>query len=262
MLLLGCVGSAVPDDPAPIPGITSDQAGTPSHIPEKRTDCRSPADVLDLRSWKLTLPIGTSEEPTDPEEILQPDLTNFAIAPWFRPTSDCAGVAFRAPIDAPTTSGSKYPRSELREMTVDGRERASWSSTSGTHTLTVVEAFTGLPQGKPHLVGAQIHDDDDDVSVFRLEGRNLYITDGDDPNHKLVTDDYVLGTKFEAKFVVSGGVVQAFYNGRLEATLTKNFSDAYFKVGAYTQANCERAAPCVPDNYGETVIYSLSVTHT
>jgi hypothetical protein len=262
LLLLGCGGPAAPNNPATVPSSTNGQGSGAPRAPEERTNCRYPGDVLDLRGWKLTLPIGTPGEPTQPEEIRQPELADFKIAPWFQPTVDCTGVAFRAPIDAPTTSGSHYPRSELREMTADGSENASWSSTSGTHTMTVTEAFTRLPQGKPHLVGAQIHDDDDDITVFRLEGTNLYVTDGDNPNYKLITDNYVLGTKFEAKFVVSGGVVQAFYNGQLQATLAKNFSDAYFKAGAYTQANCERAAPCAPDNYGETVIYQLAVTHS
>ncbi len=260
LLLSGCGSPAIPDNPTTGPGATNDQSGAPQPT-TKRTDCRYPADVLDLHGWKLTLPIGTADKPTHPEEIRQPELGDFEISPWFQPTTDCVGVIFRAPVDAPTTSGSHYPRSELREMTADG-ENASWSSTSGTHTMTVTEAFTSLPKGKPHLVGAQIHDDSDDITVFRLEGSSLYITDGDDPHYKLVTDNYVLGTKYEAKFVVSNGVVQAYYDGRLQATLAKNFSDAYFKAGAYTQANCERAAPCSPDNYGETVIYQLAVTHT
>ena len=114
---------------------------------------------------------------------------------------------------------------------------------------------------KPHLVGAQIHDDSDDITVFRLEGFCLSMS----PTETIRTTSWsptnVLGTKYEARFVVSGGVVQAYYNGQLQATLAKDFSDAYFKAGAYTQANCERAAPCTSDNYGETVIYQLAVTH-
>ncbi len=46
----------------------------------------------------------------------------------------CDGVQFRAPVDGVTTSGSSYPRSELREMTDSGSSEASWSSTSGTHS--------------------------------------------------------------------------------------------------------------------------------
>jgi hypothetical protein len=259
MLLLGCGNPpTTPVPPAPPPAPSAPAVP----VPGPRTDCRRPADVLDLRDWKLTLPIGTPSAPTHPEEIRQPDLAGFAVDPWFRQTGDCSGVSFRAAVNAPTTSGSKYPRSELREMTADG-QNASWSSTVGTHTMVVDEAFTHLPQGKPLLVGAQIHDDSDDISVFRLEGSKLYVTDGDDPNAALVTDDYVLGTRFEAKFVVSGGVVRAFYDGRPVATLTTSFTDAYFKAGAYTQANCERVAPapCSADNYGETTVYGLTVTH-
>ena len=259
LFLSGC-SSAAPGKPPTGPGGSRESGGPLSTTGQP--GCRHPADVLDLRDWKLTLPVGTDRKLTHPQEIHQPDLADYQLPPWFQTTADCTGVVFRAAVNAPTTSGSHYPRSELREMTAGGSENASWSSTSGTHTMTVTEAFTSLPQGKPHLVGAQIHDAADDITVFRLEGSNLYVTDGDDPHFKLITDQYVLGTKFEAKFVVSGGVVQAFYNGQLQATLAKNFSDAYFKAGAYTQANCERATPCSPDNYGETAIYQLAVTHT
>jgi hypothetical protein len=128
--------------------------------------------------------------------------------------------------------------------------------------MRVVEAFTRLPSGKPHLVGAPIHDAADDITVFRLEGSNLYVTNGDDPHYKLVTSSYRLGTPFEARYVVSGGQVRAYYNGQLVATLAKSFSGAYFKAGAYTQANCANTSPCSANNYGETVIYDLQVTHT
>jgi hypothetical protein len=167
---------------------------------------------------------------------------------------------FRSAVDGVTTKGSSYPRSELREMG-DGGSAAGWSSSSGTHTMTVTEAFTKLPDGKPQLVGAQIHDASDDVSVFRLEGSNLYVTDGDNPHFKLVTGDYALGTKFQARYVVSDGSVKAYYNGQLQATLAKSFSGAYFKAGAYTQANCEKVSPCDSGNYGETMIYDLRVSH-
>jgi hypothetical protein len=97
--------------------------------------------------------------------------------------------------------------------------------------------------------------------VFRLEGTKLYVTKGDDTHYQLITGDYQLGTVFEAKFVVSGGTVKAYYNGALQATITQKFSGASFKAGAYTQANCEKSSPCSDDNYGEVVIHGLTVTH-
>ncbi|WP_036346786.1 polysaccharide lyase family 7 protein [Micromonospora sp. CNB394] len=223
------------------------------------TDCASPSDVLDLTNWKVTLPTGSGSSPT---EIKQPALKGYTVSPSFVASADCASVQFQAPVNGVTTSGSSYPRSELREMANNGSSQASWSSTSGTHTMVAELAFDALPQVKPHLVGAQIHDGGDDITVFRLEGTNLYVTNGDDSNYKLVTSDYKLGTRFEAKFVVSGGQVKAYYNGQLQTTITKSFSGAYFKAGAYTQANCSKSSPCSSSNYGQTSIYKLTVTHS
>jgi hypothetical protein len=218
-----------------------------------------PADVLNLTNWKETLPTGPAEDPT---EITQPQLATFASDPYFVANSAGDGVQFRAPVNGVTTSGSGYPRSELREMTDGGADEASWSTTSGNHTLTVSEAFTHLPNDKPQVVGAQIHDASDDITVFRLEGSDLYVTDGDTTHYKLVTSTYQLGTVYEAKFVVSGGEIKAYYNGTLEATIADSGSGNYFKTGAYTQANCTNSSPCDASNYGEVTVYSVAVSHT
>ncbi|MGQ0841858.1 polysaccharide lyase family 7 protein [Actinokineospora sp.] len=230
-----------------------------SAAPQTVAACKYPAEILNLANWKVTLPTGSSGKPT---EIKQPQLRTYAKDPHFVPAADCAGVRFRAPVNGVTTSGSKYPRSELREMTKNGSDNAKWSTTSGTHTMIIQEAITRLPKTKPHVVAGQIHGGDDDVTVFRLEGTKLYVTDGDNAKHKLVTSSYQLGTRFEAKFVASGGKIKVYYNGALQTTLSKKVSSAYFKAGAYTQANCGNSSPCSKDNYGEVVIYGLKVTHT
>ncbi len=255
---------SAPTVPTPTPPPTASAPDVAAPVaPAPSGGCRYPAQILDLSNWKLTLPIAGSGSSRDgPAEIKQPDLVTYAGPPWFETVPNCDAAVFRAAVDGVTTRGSKNPRSELREMTEGGSTEASWSSDSGTHTLTVTEAFTKLPDGRPHLVGAQIHDSKDDVTVFRLEGSSLYITDGDIAHHKLVTGNYTLGTRFEAKFVVSGGQVEVYYNGALQTRLSKDFSGGYFKAGAYTQANCQNAAPCSSDNYGETMIYSISATHS
>jgi hypothetical protein len=257
-------------------------AAAPTTEPVK--GCDYPAQVLDLTGWNVTVPtVGDVKQDEDDgdksdeekaadkaagsqkkaKEVNQPELATFVAKPYFQVNPTCDGVAFRAPVNGITTEGSKYPRSELREMSPDGSKTAEWSSSAGAHTFVVNEAFTALPQGKPNLVGVQIHDADDDVSTFRLEGTNLYITEGDDTHHKLVTDKYVLGTRYEAKYIVSGDVIQAFYNGQLQTTITKKFDSAYFKAGAYTQANCEDyTVQCNGSTYGETTVYSLHAEHS
>ncbi|MBP2479582.1 hypothetical protein JOF53_008454 [Crossiella equi] len=218
-------------------------------------ECRYPADVLDLANWYIGLPIGEAEKPKNVE---QPELATYSVDPWFRATPDCTAVQFRAAVNGVTTSGSNYPRSELREM--NGQNKASWSSTSGTHTMVIDQAITAVPQGRPNVVAGQIHDASDDVSVFRLEGSKLWVTSGND-KHTLLTDSYRLGTRFEARFTVSGGKIKAYYNGELRATLDKRFTGGYFKAGAYTQANCGNTSPCGSGNFGEVKIYGLRVTH-
>jgi poly(beta-D-mannuronate) lyase len=170
------------------------------------------------------------------------------------------GAGEGAPVNGVTTSGSENPRSELREMS--GDEKASWSTSDSTSTMVIDQAITRLPEGKPQIVAGQVHGTSDDLSVFRLEGNKLYVTNGDDSHYHLVDPDYKLGTRFQAKFVVGGGEIKAYYNGRLETAMPQDSDTAYFKAGAYTQANCENAEPCSPDNAGEVAIYGLSVSHT
>jgi hypothetical protein len=237
----------------------SAQAAAPAPYERAAARCAYPSEVLDLTNWKLTLPTGEDEDPT---EITQPELAAFSADPWFQVNSACDAVRFRAAVNGVTTGGSSYPRAELREMTDGGEDEAEWSTTDGTHTLVVTEAFTALPKEKPHLVGAQVHGGDDDVTVFRLEGSSLYITDGDDRHHHLVTDDYELGTEFEAKFVAEDGEIGVYYNGRLETTISHDGDTNYFKAGAYTQANCDNSDPCTDKNYGEVRISAIEVTHS
>jgi hypothetical protein len=53
-----------------------------------------PADVLNLADWKLTLPIGDDEKPT---EIKQPALDGFAQNPYFVVQGN--GIRFRSPVN-------------------------------------------------------------------------------------------------------------------------------------------------------------------
>lgn len=211
--------------------------------------------VLDPKSWKVTLPIGKAGKPTE-----HTDIAALAGSEWLRRDGD--GLRFRAAVNGVTTSGSKYPRCELREMNGDG-DLAGWSTTSGYHRMEWEAAFTALPTGKPHVVGAQVHGGDDDVTVWRLEGNQLYITDGDDSRHKLIDPDYRLGTRYRGRIDTNpNGVILHYYNGALVATVAARKTFCFFKIGAYVQANCANAAPCSGTNYGETVLYRAEITHS
>jgi hypothetical protein len=252
--------------PSPTTTPTRTPTLTPSRIPTATLTPTPisgafPADVIGVNNnkWKMQLPINTSGTSID---IYQPQLATYSINPWFM-AAPGGGVQFRAPVNGVTTSGSSYPRSELREM-VDSAAHvnAAWSSTSGTHKFTVDVKVTKLPNTKSHLVIGQIHNTSDDVTVFRVEGSTLWITDGDTSHGYAVDTNFTLGTRFTYSFEVSGGRIRYYYKGQLlPYTQTKSISSAYFKAGAYTQANCTNSSPCSDSNYGEVVIYNITLTH-
>ncbi|KKP68653.1 MAG: Alginate lyase 2 [Candidatus Moranbacteria bacterium GW2011_GWE1_35_17] len=234
-------------------------------IPTNKPPSQSSSPSFDLTGWKLTLPLMSSANSKDPLEIRQPELASYQINPWFRATSDKKGFVFRAPVNAPTTANSTYPRSELREMTADGKDEFFWSSKKGTHTLFIEEAITAVPKNKKDVVAGQIHGDDDDLIVIRLEDNKLFLARSK-KNLATLDDNYVLGKKFTIKFVAQNGKILTYYNQNPKPiyTLEKKVDQAYFKVGVYTQSNCEtEESPnlCSGDNYGEVVIYQLRVTH-
>jgi hypothetical protein len=223
-----------------------------------------PADLLDLTNWKVTLPICAdgSQSCSTPLEVTQPKLKTYSVSPWFQLNAAKTAILFRANHGGVTTSGSSNPRSELREMTSNGSANASWSSTSGTHTMWIKEAITHLTTVKPQTVVGQIHDANDDITVFRLEGSNLYITDANTTHAYLITSTYTLGTIFTVKMSVTGGVISYYYNEKLlPFTEKKSFSGAYFKIGNYTQSNPSTAPSESPSAYAETAVYDFKVTH-
>jgi hypothetical protein len=216
-----------------------------------------PSKLLNLTNWKLTLPVDTSR-PGSPDEIRQPELATFQDANYFHLTGKGNGVVFKAHCGGATTSGSGYPRSELREMVNNGMANASWSTTNGTHTMEIRQAVTHLPDVKPHVVVGQIHDAGDDVIVFRLEGWTLFV-DENGSRGPVLTTNYQLGTEFTVKFVARNGGVECYYNGRYIYTYWVNTSGCYFKAGCYTQSNTSRGGSA--SAYGEVVIYDVKVSH-
>lgn len=219
--------------------------------------CSYPAQVLDISNCKQTLPVGKSGKP---KEVTQPALATYTSDPFFKANATCDGVIFRAPVNGVTTSNSGYPRSELREMTNGGKDNAKWSTTSGTHTMFIDEAITAVPKKKKHVVAGQIHGADDDLIVVRLEFPKLFI-DINGKTGPTLDAKYTLGKRFTVKFVAEGGKVKIYYNGSQNPiyTLNKSTSGCYFKAGAYTQSNCSKESDCSSNNFGEVVIYNLSL---
>lgn len=220
-----------------------------------------PSQVINLTNWKLQFPTGSNGNVT---EIKQPQLATFQESPWFVVNTSHYAVRFRAPVNAPVTNGTSYPRTELREMSSGGITQASWSSTSGTHTFYFEEAITAVPVVKKNVVAGQILGSSTDVIQVKLESPKLLLKVGS-LNGPTLDANYALGRKFNVKFVVSGGVTSVYYNGGLSPIYTlESAYTGYFKIGAYVISNCGtegNTSLCNENDYGEVEVYKATVTH-
>lgn len=219
-----------------------------------------PADLLG-KNWYLTIPV---KDPGDgwAMEIEQPKLATYD-SKYFLLTDDHTGVRFRTWHGGVTTSGSKNPRTELREQAMDGKAHAAWSCTSGRHRMVVKGRVDRLTKVRPHVVIGQIHSATDDVTVFRVEGDKLWITNGDNPHGYLLDPAFALGRDYEIGFDVSGGVVSFLYNGKVVPyTVSSASTSNYFKAGCYLQSNPTSAPGESSEEFADVVIYSAVVTHS
>lgn len=222
-----------------------------------------PAQVLGLSYFELTLPVA-SNSTGYAEEVKQPNLASYSNNNYFATLPDGSGVRFVAPAGGATTSGSEYPRSELREMANVGTKEASWSTTAGTHDLKLTESINHLPAVKPQLVFAQIHGQSDDLIEVEVSGKNgrnrLYVNHNGKQYGSDLDDNYALGTRFSLEIYVAGGYVDVWYNGVLHVHQKLNDSGDYFKAGCYTQSNPSKGD--APTAYGEVDIYSIKLSHS
>lgn len=237
--------------------ITQNKSDTVKNNSEKEY----PAQVLNLTNWKLTLPVNT-DHGGNPDEIKQPELNTYS-SPYFHLNNTRDAVVFRAYAGGVTTSGSNFPRSELREMTHNGKEGAAWTSSSGTHTLFIDQRITHLPEVRKQMVIGQIHDADKYVIFFRIEGRTLLVSVNGGPRITL-DNNYETGTRFNVQFVVSNDSTKCYYNGALKYIFIGPFTGAYFKAGAYVQSSCQgnkKVEGELCSAYGEVEIFNVWVRH-
>jgi hypothetical protein len=236
--------------------------------PTAHAQTRLPFSILDLTDWKLTLPVEAPGSETA-REVKQPELHSFSDR-FFRVRVDPtgSGVVFTAPVEGATTTGSSYPRSELREMTNGGTENASWSTTDDVHTMTVNEAVTELPPAKPQVVCAQMWGPTTDLIEIVADGKNprqpgtvkLAVRFQGTSQSTLLDPTYVPGHRFAVGLVAAHGTVRVTYNGETKLVFEVSTSGMYFKAGAYTQSNPSKGDE--PPAIGQVVIYALHVTHS
>jgi hypothetical protein len=206
-----------------------------------------PSQVLDLRFWKINLPTGN-------QQVTQPQLSSFHDDAF----KVVEAVQFTAQCGGQPQPGSKYPRSELREMNPDG-SNASWSPTSGTHVMDLTQRITHLPVVKPQLVCAQIHNETDYLILVELNDHMLYVR-YKDAVAGILDDNYQLGSYFDMKIQASQGYADVFYNGAQKVHQPLDAPGCYFKAGCYVQSNTGTGD--LPTAFGQVEISRIVLAHS
>ena len=223
--------------------------------PRANNNADDPSELLNLSRWRLELPTGRDGniDRLDPDE-----LDGYSKAPFFRLNTDQTGVIFRAHAGGATTGNSGFPRSELREMK-DDEDEADWSVNS-KRTMTIIQRVVELTPNKPHVVVGQIHDDEDDVVMVRLEGQRLFVQSRGITLGTL-EDRYLLGEWFKIRIIVDDGAITVEYNDTITVEMPDNLArcdgGCYFKAGCYTQSNEEFDDD---DEFAEVHIAELTVS--
>jgi hypothetical protein len=113
---------------------------------------QEPAGAIDLRGWKLTLPV---EGESGNAAIVEPAAVT---EPWLTEGPD-GSLTFWAPATGATTKNSDHPRTELDSLTNFS------AATSGPHTLTASLAVSQVPADSKDIIVGQIHGAGDISSV-------------------------------------------------------------------------------------------------
>jgi hypothetical protein len=197
------------------------------------------------------------------KEVTMPQLATYEIKPYFYIEPNTKGaVVFSAPVGGATTSNSQNPRSELRQMKTNGDE-AAWSNKSQTWNMEAIMAFHELPSSSDDergVVGMQVHDGKDDVTVLRLElTGDLWLTNGNESHQINANSNYVLDTFMKVRITAKkGGGFQWFINDQFKGQPVSGVkSGCYFKAGAYTQCT-----PSQGSGRGTTLFRSLKIWAT
>ena len=124
--------------------------------------------------------------------------------------------------------------------------------------MSVRQAVTELPEAKPELVTAQIHDAESDVMEVRLEDKRDGPVRGRGEGVR-PRPDYTLGTPYDLRLVATDGRIDVLYNGRPAGSIVQSGSGWYFKTGSYLQSNTEKGDAA--DAVGKVVLYRVRVIH-
>lgn len=231
------------------------------------------SDRFNLDNWKLTLPVdrrgNTSGEALEIEDLSRFESAHFYDAPD-------GAMVFTAYANGATTSGSTYPRSELREM--NGNALAKWKlSQGGTMSATLkVDQVPSLDGGEAgRVIVGQIHGEDEELIRLYWDKNSVYfMNDKAGSRNKEMKFTFTdsdgrsptisMGEKFSYMIDARGDTmkVDIHADGKVYTSVSKINSvwqsdTFYFKAGIYLGVNDDSGK-----GLGKVSFYGLDFGHT
>ena len=217
---------------------------------ETLSPTRKPGQNFNLKGFKLQLPV---ERGNGVEEISLPALTTYS-SEYFYTDNKTGAMVFWVPSDGAHTSGSKYPRTELRDT-------KDFTISAATTSLAVTLAVLQTPQRNNIVVGQLKGESDQPIELRWMDGEVLASvkTSYKQPHVetvKLVTG-LKEGTKFTYQMSVEHGVVTIKVNDtekKLNFDKSWDADKAYWKFGNYCQDNSK-----TPKNVAKVAVFAFTV---
>ncbi len=214
----------------------------------------APASILSyLKNWKITFPLDSDgkDSANDSQSGNDCDDRNNDAYEIRNITGDIPypfseyffvhgkEVFFKAHCAGATTSGSSYPRSELRQTPGGGDNY--WSMDDYQYLDVRVRAVH-LPDEKPEVSMVQIHGPDDEPLrvEYRADSQGLHVVQNEDDTVEYVLP-YSLGQQLHVTVTVDNGDITCRIENEdtgdvWSDTWEAEDSKGYFKVGCYTQS--------------------------
>jgi hypothetical protein len=212
----------------------------------------TPSDILDLTRWTIMRPTGVQGHPDNGYLPQGQSIPGVVFA-------DRGAVVLRTVADGVHSPGSRYPRTELRQMDDADGTKSGWSS-GDEHVMRVeLAADTTHLHARPRIVVAQIHDGDDDVvQVVVSESGVVGVSSDDGDRWVPLIPDY-RGTWLDVQIRVVDNAIHVSVSNTF-TVIRKSGTGWYFKAGCYLQTGGSSAWREPDGAYGEVRIRSIRVS--
>jgi len=232
----------------PTGGGTPGGGGTPPGTPAS-----SIADLLKLGKAdgysKCNIGIGYTSGHKD--HTLAELENGFSEPGYFELTSDKLRAKLSVPLNGGTTSSNtKYPRVEFRQLNSDGTTKTSFNPNENkTRVVGALSRVTRMPPSKPQLCLLQSHDASDDTAMIYMNSKTVVQAKLGDTVMGTLTSSFVFGTDYYMKITIVGdgskSVVKWYWGTTPADMTTPKFTSSsatrsttwYLKGGNYAQSN-------------------------